>query len=222
MRRLTGSLLILFVLLPISNLYAQDSATPIVQVPGKAVYAASQDAAIEHFKTLASVVNRGESSASTLNENSLIYLTATYLLCTVGNGSCPAIIQGVFETDLINSIASGNFGCPLTTKFWEIWNRTDMEQRHHYQMRIADAPKYMKFEKEILPKYQNCTATLKEVTESLKDKSSFIKNRYTTTNKPEADLFPKLVGLLEKIKEKVPNVFIATGSGQGLSEQPTE
>ena len=174
-------------------------------------YKTNQTEAITHFQKLDENVRSGTIVKTTLSDQAINYLAAVYLLCTSGNGTCPAILNAVLETDVLNAKISGKAECPYMTKLWSFWQGSDMEKRHQYLMKVPDAEKYSAFQRTNLPYFKNCSEAVSKALEEKGDNAKFIATRYTTSGSPTYNIFASVAGLLTTIEKKVPNVFINTG-----------
>lgn len=177
-------------------------------------YAASQDGAIQYFQALRDkmpqMINGEVGSAPPIDPKILNYLTGAYLYCIVNTGVCPVILESILEVDIINSRLNKEPACPNMRQFWKLWLDSDMEQRHKYLVRTGHLAVTSEFKRNVRPKFVQCVETVKEQISEKGGDQQFFKKRYSEQQKRV--LFERVAALLEGIKSKERNVFVATGS----------
>jgi hypothetical protein len=172
-------------------------------------YAAAQKAAITTFQTLADAAAKGGPfQKATLSENTLSFLNGVYLLCTIEKGKCPTVLDAVLELDIINSKLQGTADCPLMRSFWKLWLKQDMQRRQDFMGKPALLHITTEFQRNERPKYVKCSPTVKEEIAGASEAQTFLKNRFSEKNP-----FTDATKLLQEVKKKVPNIFIAVGAG---------
>ena len=181
-------------------------------------YRVSQDAALTLFKTMDSRVSQlaGGASASPLDvpDNVINYLTGAYLFCTVRSGTCQLPLDALLEIDVINARLNRSGECPVLTRFWKAWVKSDMEKRQEYSIPTGLLEPSQKFRDEVRPRFIRCRDTLKQETSGSNDNAVYFKDRYREGARSAA-LPGKMVAFIEMLKAKVPNVFLATGAMKG-------
>ncbi len=181
----------------------------------KDTYPATQNATIDFFRNMdqrVQALSQGRGAgAATLSEDSLNYLTGVYLYCSINSGTCPLIIESILEADIINSKLSNNADCPLMKKFWTLWVKNGMEQRFSYSIKTSFMNDVQNFNTKIRPAFIRCQDTVKDKIAGATSNDAYFKERYKKDSRPSI-LAAKTVTLLETIKQKVPNVFVATGA----------
>lgn len=179
-------------------------------------YEASQQAAINYFKAMAERTKLAaagkKSEPASLPEGAINYLTGVYLYCASKSGTCPLVPEAILEADILNSRLSGTADCPNMKAFWTYWVKSDMEQRLGFLIKTNFMSAVTEFNTKVRPAFIRCEDTVKEKVKAgqLSDEA-FFKERYAPAERP-SQLPAKMVTLLGLIKEKVPNVFYATGA----------
>jgi hypothetical protein len=184
--------------------------------PQRDSYADIQRAAIGYFKKLASItgqLGQGAVSASVpaMDDNTLTYLNALYLYCAVNYGECPLLLDGILETDIINSRVAKRAECPNMTRFWKLWVKSDMEARHKYMVRTGYLKVTSDFNEQKRPAYLKCQETVGRAIAGSDTNEAFFKERYRADS-AHALIAARNVKLLEEISAKVPNIFAAVGT----------
>lgn len=134
-----------------------------------------------------------------LTENQLSFLNGVYLYCTVNTGTCPDVLESLYEVDYINSKASGSASCPLMTQFWKLWIKNDMESRQSYLIKTSNITITSDFTSKVRPRYIKCLESIKQD----------LANNKGITAKASVK---KTIQILGALKDKNINVFNATGS----------
>ncbi|NLF25109.1 MAG: hypothetical protein GX589_05555, partial [Deltaproteobacteria bacterium] len=97
-----------------------------------------QENLLDYFNTFAQQLDRladGQlSNVPKLDENSVLYLNAVYLFCSLRKGACPWILEALLETDIVNSRLNKSPDCPQMRSFWKLWGKNDLQRRHDYQI----------------------------------------------------------------------------------------
>lgn len=184
--------------------------------PQRDAYSDIQRGAIDYFKKLAATtaqLGQGAVSASVpaLDDNTLTYLNAMYLYCAVNYGECPLVLDGILETDVINSRVAKKAECPNMTRFWKLWVKSDMEARHKYMVRTGYLKVTSDFNEQKRPAYLKCQETVSKSISGDDSNEDFFKERYRADS-AHALVAARTAKLLEEISEKVPNVFAAVGT----------
>lgn len=184
--------------------------------PQRDSYADIQRGAIEYFRKLASTtaqLSQGAVSASVpaMDDNTLTYLNAMYLYCAVNYGECPLLLDGILETDIINSRVAKKAECPNMTRFWKLWVKSDMEARHKYMVRTGYLKVTSDFNEQKRPAYLKCQETVSKAIAGQDSNEAFFKERYRADS-AHALIAARNVKLLEEISAKVPNIFAAVGT----------
>lgn len=184
--------------------------------PQKNSYATTQDKTLDYFKQLASHVEHlaeGQASGQlpTLEEAGLNYLTGVYLYCAVNFGECSMLLDAILEIDLINSKLNAKAECPNMTKFWKFWVRNDMESRHKYMVKTGFLKVTSDFNQHKRPSYIKCQGKIQQQIDTKVNQSEFFKSRYSSDS-PYNLVAVKAVKLLEDVKRRIPNIFVAVGA----------
>ncbi|RIL03051.1 MAG: hypothetical protein DCC75_13085 [Proteobacteria bacterium] len=183
---------------------------------GKSRHSTNQDQAIEYFNKLSAISDglaQGSISApESMNEDILFYLTGVYLYCAVNSGTCPLILDAMAEAETIRSVVSGSVECSGLKKFWKLWVKNGMEDRHKYLVKTAYMRAHNDFNAKERPKYIKCDDLIKGRMAGMSSKEAFLKQRYAPGSAAKESI-TKVAQLLEQIKAKRINVFVATGSG---------
>lgn len=178
-------------------------------------YLVNQDQAIQYFEKLEKLLVQARAgssvSAPLISEGALLYLTGAYLYCSVNNGVCPFILDGILESDLLNSSTTGSAACPNMTQFWKIWLKNDMEQRHKYLVKTGFLQLTSEFRQNSRPKYLKCKETIQNELASTQLAQRF------SVDSEKVKAVSKLVLYLKGLSKTVPNVFVATGAQQSSS-----
>lgn len=173
-------------------------------------FSTTQNNMIEYFTALADKAEKGELSApfAELDDPSIQYLTAVYLYCSINRGTCPMVLDAIFETDFVNSVNSDKASCPNMSKFWKSWAKNSMEERHNYMVKTGYMATTQTFKQTTRPKYIRCAQTIQGEMDKLGGKESLAKRYASGTLHDNIKLMPKL---LTELKDKGVNVFVATG-----------
>jgi hypothetical protein len=178
-------------------------------------YTKIQDETIGAFSKLRDVpqalASSGSASLPQFSDDMLSYLSAVYLYCAINNGTCPLVLNALLEVDLIRSKLSGQVSCPTMKRFWNAWVASDMEERHKFQVRTSHINAYTQFNTQTRPRYLRCEATIQEEISGNTPATRFFSVRYRSGS-ASAGYFRQMESLLTQLKERVPNVFAATGS----------
>lgn len=185
-------------------------------------YMVSQDAALALFKSMEGIAKQlsqaGTTSSLAVSDDVVNYLTGVYLYCSIRNGTCPVVLEALFEIEVINARSSGKSECSVLPRFWKIWVKNDMEKRQEYSIATGFLDASQKFKDEVRPKYVRCNESLGQELGGAGNITSFFKDRYREGTRAAA-LPGKMVALIELLKAKVPNVFYATGAMKPPSEK---
>jgi|GEM_PF-1745101 len=178
-------------------------------------YKTAQDQAIALFQELdrkIKALRQGSTvSGITASDEALNYLTGAYLYCVMKKGVCPMVLEALFEIDLINSKLQNGAQCPVLKRFWSLWAKNAMEERAKYLIQTGMLEAVADFNANLRPKYIRCEATVKNEIESGVAGAAFFKERYREGARPVVAT-SKMVTFLTLLKEKIPNVFVATGA----------
>jgi hypothetical protein len=187
-------------------------------------YAAHQDEAIGIFKQLAATTSKlatGGSSAVTPPSDEVIsYLTAVYLYCAVNSGTCPLVLDAILEADIVNSRSAGKASCPTMKRFWNTWVKNGFEDRHKFMVKTSHINVYSQFNSQTRPKFLRSEETIASILSGIASSDTFFRDRYRAGS-PQEKLAAKMASLLEQIKQKVPNLFIAMGAQSASSGSET-
>ena len=178
-------------------------------------YSASQNEAIAFFRQLAATTAKlssgGTSTIAPPSDEAISYLTAVYLYCAVNSGTCPLVLDGILEADIVNSRSQGKASCPTMKRFWNAWVKNDFEERHKFMVKTSFINSYSQFNSQTRPKFLKCEDTIAKTISGISSADAFFRDRYRQGS-PQEKLAAKMTSLLEQIKEKVPNLFIAMGA----------
>lgn len=178
-------------------------------------YTKIQDETIGAFSKLKEIPqalsSSGNAAVPPFSDDMLSYLSAVYLYCAINNGTCPLVLNALLEVDLIRSKVSGQVSCPTMKRFWNAWVASDMEERHKFQVRTSHINAYTQFNTQTRPRYLRCEATIQDELTGNAPATRFFSVRYRSGS-PAASYFGQMESLLIQLKERVPNVFAATGS----------
>jgi hypothetical protein len=172
-------------------------------------YTEAQDGALDAFKKLAAQAPAGSIAPVTLSKSSLTYLAAVYLMCVVKQGSCPAVLDGILEADIVNAKLAGNTKCPFTVGFWGVWKANDMERRQEFSIGTGVLGEFSNFKTNHLPRYLNCGETISQILKGSGTPEQFFRARYGKNQ-----VFSNLVLVIETVKAKIPNIFAKVGVKQ--------
>jgi hypothetical protein len=183
-------------------------------------YGEYQDEAISFFKQLAATTSKlssgGSASVSPPSDEAMSYLTAVYLYCAVNSGTCPLVLDAILEADIVNSRSAGKASCPNMKRFWNTWVKNGFEDRHKFMVKTSHINLYSQFNSQTRPKYLKCDETVASVLSGIASSETFFRDRYRAGS-PQEKLALKMTALLEQIKQKVPNLFIAMGAQSNSS-----
>lgn len=178
------------------------------------LYDTSQEQAISFFQQLSKSVTDGQAQRPLpLSANAINYLNAAYLYCISTKGVCREIPQTIYEADVITSKLDNKAGCPLSLSFWRAWLKNDMEERSKFVLKTSHLRDADEFTRKIRPNFIQCEKTIGALIEESKAQSAneFFSQRYKEQT-IERNSVTGGVQILNIIKEKIPNVFSATGS----------
>ena len=200
----------------IGGIHYEDSA------PAQNTYAQTQEAAIDYFHKLADLTSQLAQGATTgavpaPTDNMLSYLNAVYLYCAVNYGECPLVLNAILEADVINSRLAKEAQCPIMTKFWKSWVRSDMEARQKYLVKTSFLKVSSEFNQNKRPAYIKCQETVAKEISAKEPDAMYFKSRYSADS-AHTLVAAKTAKLLEEIKAKIPNVFGAIGSSFSSGE----
>lgn len=214
----TASISLAFAQVPESEGSASQYGSIDIDLSGeqeKDSYSDIQAATIAAFDQLRSVAKTlasgGSAAVPTFTDDMLSYLSGVYLYCAVNNGTCPLVLEGILETDIINSKSSGAVACPHMKRFWNVWVASDMEERHKFLVKTSFINSYSEFNAKTRPKFLRCEDTIKQEISGPGSGAGFFRDRYRA-GAPKEKIFDRMYSLLTQVREKIPNVFAATGS----------
>lgn len=150
------------------------------------------------------------SEAPVFNTDELNYLAAVHLHCTLISGSCPLIPAALLEIDLVRSTKKGTAHCAALTPFWKQWIESDMEKRVDQNLKVTLFNQRTDFKQNIRPKYLRCQSTIKDILSTNSNHQELLVARYAD-GKEESLIVAKLVQYLEKLNQKIENIFDETG-----------
>lgn len=209
---------ILFLLLSIQAAYAgpedQVGSIEFEEEQVENTYNASQDEAISFFQQISKSVSEGPVQRPLpLGPNTINYLNAAYLYCISTKGVCREIPQTIYEADVITSKLDNKASCPLSLSFWRAWLKNDMEERSKFALKTSHLRDADEFTRKIRPTLIQCEKTIGALIDESKAKSAseFFAERYKDQT-IERNSVMGGVQILNIIKEKVSNVYSATGS----------
>lgn len=175
-------------------------------------YAVSQNRAIEVFKNLLGQIDTlrtlGTANIESMDDSTIQYLTAVYLFCTINQGTCPVLLDGLFELDAIESKFRGVSQCPRLSRFWNLWLKNDMERRQEFLVKTGYLNVADEFKRNKRGRYIKCKDTLEKEIDFKRPSAAFFAARYGEGSQ-ELHSLNQTVALLEKIKANVGNVFQA-------------
>lgn len=177
-------------------------------------YQKAQEETLLYFENFSKVLREQNGSlekTGTLTDNQLNYLNGVYLYCTVNTGTCPAVLESLYEIDLINSKISGIVACPILTQFWKLWLRSEMEKRQGFLVKTSYITATSEFTNKIRPRFVKCIDSVKTDLENSAAADTFFKERYVPQSKP-IQAVEKTIQILKTLKDRSINVFVATGS----------
>ncbi len=188
----------------------------------KSSYSDVQNATISAFNqlrtTARTLAEAGSASVPPLADDMLSYLTAVYLYCAVHNGTCPLVLEAILEVDIMNAKLAGSATCPNMKRFWNAWVASDMEERHKFLVKTSHINTYSEFNTKTRPKFLRCEETVKQEISGPGSGQGFFRDRYRA-GAPKEKIFDRMHSLLLQIQEKIPNVFVATGSQPPLPKE---
>lgn len=179
-------------------------------------YKDAESQAIAHMKALEAKINdleNGNVSPITRPSDAAVHhLTGIYLFCTLRKGTCPAPLDALLETDLIDSRIAKKAECPTLLTFWRDWQSNDMEQRQKFLTRIGNFSATSEFSRRERPRYIKCQETIAGLTNAPGADADFFKSRYNSApgqlSASEAAVKATL-DLLEEARTSIPDIFTA-------------
>lgn len=177
-------------------------------------YKEGQESAINYFKgmipSVESLRTGGSSALPDIPDNALNHMSGIYLMCAVNLGTCPSVLEAILEVDVINSKLSGKISCNNMKRFWKRWLANSLEDRHSYLVKTGFIQEHQNFIQNVRPKFLKCEETVKQITNGVPT-ARFFADRYRSGS-PQEKLIPKVLALLQKTKQEIPNVFAAMGA----------
>ncbi len=177
-------------------------------------YGTTQDSTIAFFEEAESkrksLANGSSASPASLNDEQLNYLSGVYLHCAMKNSACPIILDAILEIDVMNSKLSGKNDCKNMLGFWNRWVKNEFEKRLNYSLQKGLA-RYLEFKTKEMPRYVKCSKTIERETKSESGSVEYFKKRYGL-DAPNSNHLSKLAKYLQIVKQKIPDVFVATGA----------
>lgn len=178
-------------------------------------YTVTQDGIIAAYRDLDSKIGAlaggNLSPVNAFSKEPLNFLAATYLYCTNKNGTCPMILEGVFEIDLINAAIAKNNECPNMRTFWAIWLKSEMNKRKNFKVTLGKMDEVNRFEKTVYPKFVKCKDKVKEELAKMTSADQFFRKRYKDGSH-ERNIALRVAEYISELKKKNVNVFSATGT----------
>lgn len=179
-------------------------------------YLITQEATLTYFKELKGALLSVSSNGKKVllpDAKSVHYLSGLYLFCTIKKGVCPAILESLFEIDLVNSRLNNVAVCPLMKSFWKTYLDNDFEDRVKYGTSTAFIAKVNEFNAKERPKFLRCDETLKGIFKDGTAPAALFSARYAPQS-PAIKSIDEVIALINKVTENDINVFVATGSQQ--------
>lgn len=185
-----------------------------LQTEKKDPYADTQERTYQFLKNLKGHLLAVSSTNKKIllpDPESIGYLNGLYLFCTIKKGTCPAVLEALFEVDLVNSRLNNTALCPVMKSFWKKYIENDFEGRIKYNTSTGFVTKVNEFNSKERPRYLRCEDTLKEIFKDGTSPSALFASRYGSTGKAIKAL-DEVIALISAVQEKQINVFIATGA----------
>ncbi len=172
-------------------------------------YETGLDASSAYLKglqsTLTSNASGNANKVAEIDDDSLNFLTAAYLYCSVNNGVCQYFLDSLLEADVVNSRINKQDGCKTLRSFWKQYISNELEARHKYATKIGFLAETGDFNTKTRPKYIKCVDTVKNERVGTMSDSDFFKKRYADNNKIAA--VTKTIEYIDDLKSKQINVF---------------
>jgi hypothetical protein len=185
-----------------------------VEAKKKDPYLAAQEAALTYFQDLRGKLLSVSSNTQKLiipDTNIINYLNGLYLFCSIKKGTCPAILEVLFEIDLVNSRLSNATVCPVLKGFWKKYLSNDFDDRMKFNTSTGFISKINEFNAKERPKFVRCEETLKEIFKSGSSPSNLFASRYSNNSRTIKAL-DEVISLINAVSENGTNVFQATGT----------
>jgi hypothetical protein len=177
-------------------------------------YDAVQDEAIalfEKFLASSSAIAAGNvPELPLLSSGAAQYLAAVNLFCTLRYGSCPTLLQALYEIEVARSVSQSRAACPDLNALWKNWVDADMERRVDLDLKIGFVKIYDEFKSGGRRKYIRCSASIEELMTAIDDRSAFFATRFAADGSAMEDI-RKTVGFLNSIRAEIPNIFSRLG-----------
>lgn len=175
--------------------------------------AETQERTIAYFKELETTISQAAHGIApaplpALPDNSLLYLNAVYLYCTINSGTCPAVLDALLEVDTINARLNSKAECPNLKQFWKLWIKGQMEERQNFQVKTAYLETTTTFKKTQRTRYIKCEDTVAASITGDESPSAYFTHRYQQNSAPRKTA-TSLIQLLTEVKSEVPDIFTA-------------
>ena len=212
------STLSLVLLLPAVSL-SQDQVGAIAiegDSSSKSPYESAQEEAITYFEQFLNAMPEVRAGrvppVQLLSRGALQYLASVNLFCTLRFGSCPTLLQAMYEIEAAQSIANGQASCQNLNLMWKSWLDADMERRVDLDLKIGFVKAYDEFKSGPRRKYVRCSASIQTLMEKVEDKRTFFSKRYDESNQAVRDI-RGTVKFLRGIQTEIPNLLARLGLG---------
>lgn len=184
------------------------------QAQKKDPYRETQDSTLNYFKGLKGQLQEAARSGRKLlipDANAIQYLNGLYLFCSIKRGTCPSVLEALFEIDVVNSKLNNVAVCPVTKTFWKRWLENEFEDRMKYSLSTGFIAKVSEFNAKERPKYLRCDDTLKELFKDGTPAAALFSARYAPGGRV-MHAIDEVITLITAVSENNINVFVATGA----------
>lgn len=167
----------------------------------------AQDALEEWIKgARAAAKSGGDQVLTDLDPEVASYLSVLYFYCTVKEGPCPFVLDGILDVELMKARATKEISCVSMKRFFKSYLSHGLDDRGKFLYPLTRGLEMANFNQQDRPRYLECKET---VTAILHDKEA-VAQRFGEKGTSDEALM-KLSDLLNGVKTNKTDIFVATG-----------
>jgi hypothetical protein len=173
--------------------------------PKASGYLKAQDDAISALSSAAESAAAAHFSPVHLSPQVMQHLALAHLFCTVKQGTCATVLEGLWSLDFINDSLSKSVSCDNLKAFWLAYKGSSYGEQEKHLGKIGFAETLSRFQAEQLPRYMDCSISMAKNLPRDDAQKNLVE--YFRANKSLVNL----AYLLKQIKDKVPDMRVALG-----------
>jgi hypothetical protein len=148
----------------------------------------------------------GSSSVDALEPEVASYLSVLYFYCTVKDGPCPFVLEGILDAEVMRARATHEISCVSMKRFFKSYLTHGLDARGKFMYPLTRGLEMANFNEQDRPRYVECKETVSAI---LEDKEAIAQRFGEKGTSLEA--LAKLDNLVSQVKTNKTDIYVATG-----------